>query len=557
MIERICLKFGSQSGSLPLEFKAEALTVFVGPNNSGKSLVLREMEQIADSASRAQTEIISKVQPQKLSADAAEHLYRRRQAKPDNRPLPNGVIWVQKFAITGQQLQPARQVDLDQMRREIAKNDHSSLLTLISVYTLGLDGKTRLSLTQPQPLGDLTKQPANYLTALFKDESALGRLRSMTYDAFKLYFVTDPTDVGRVRVRLSPREPIDSEEEKALSDRAIQFHSRAAQISEFSDGVNAYTGLIAAVLSSDYRVVLIDEPEAFLHPPLIRKLGRNLAELAKEREGNVFASTHSSDFLMGVVQSGVSVNIVRLTYKEKVPTARLLAGDEVQKLMRDPLLRSTGVLNALFHEGAVVCEGDTDRAFYQEINERLLFEKSGGADGCLFLNAHGKEPIRRIVEPLRKMGIPAAAIVDIDIIKGDDAKDLQKAAFVPEGILGSLGVLRGNVCRYFTMHSREMKSKGIELLSNNEKAAAQSLIDQLAEYGIFVVPNGEVESWLRYMGIADGASSKRDWLPRIFERMGVDHSDSNYVKPDQGDVWDFLRKVGRWIAHPNRKGMPS
>lgn len=35
-------------------------------------------------------------------------------------------------------------------------------------------------------------------------------------------------------------------------------------------------------------------PEAFLHPPLIRKLGRRLTEIVSERGGNVLASTHSA-----------------------------------------------------------------------------------------------------------------------------------------------------------------------------------------------------------------------------------------------------------------------
>jgi predicted ATP-binding protein involved in virulence len=42
MIDRIGLRFG-RLGAEPLEFDPGALTVFVGPNNSGKSLVLREI----------------------------------------------------------------------------------------------------------------------------------------------------------------------------------------------------------------------------------------------------------------------------------------------------------------------------------------------------------------------------------------------------------------------------------------------------------------------------------------------------------------------------------
>jgi hypothetical protein len=88
------------------------------------------------------------------------------------------------------------------------------------------------------------------------------------------------------------------------------------------------------------------------------------------------------------------------------------------ELMRNPLLRSTGVLNGLFYEHVIVTESDADRAFYQEINERLLrFRPEWGVPNCLFLNSQGKHTLQTIMRPLRKLGIPAAGIVDVDVLK--------------------------------------------------------------------------------------------------------------------------------------------
>lgn len=134
---------------------------------------------------------------------------------------------------------------------------------------------------------------------------------------------------------MSSRPPEDSTEEQALDQRAREFHGQATDIAELSDGIKAFTGLIAAVMSTDYRIMLVDEPEAFLHPPLAKKLGRRLTELASKRQANVLASTHSSDFLMGCIQTGEKVNIIRLTYKQGVPTARLLSANKIQEMMRD------------------------------------------------------------------------------------------------------------------------------------------------------------------------------------------------------------------------------
>ena len=44
MIKKINLKFGSAEGQPPLSLDVTPITVFVGPNNSGKSRVLIEIE---------------------------------------------------------------------------------------------------------------------------------------------------------------------------------------------------------------------------------------------------------------------------------------------------------------------------------------------------------------------------------------------------------------------------------------------------------------------------------------------------------------------------------
>jgi hypothetical protein len=154
--------------------------------------------------------------------------------------------------------------------------------------------------------------------------------------------------------------------------------------------------------------LLVDEPEAFLHPSLAAKLGNEVALAAVKNDKRGFASTHSPQFVMGCIQSGVPINIVRPS--AGIATARLLPSNEILELMKNPLLRSTGVLNGLFYEHVIITESDADRAFYQEVNERLLRHKPDwGVPNCLFLNSQNKQTIQTIMQPLRKLGIPAAA----------------------------------------------------------------------------------------------------------------------------------------------------
>ena len=120
--------------------------------------------------------------------------------------------------------------------------------------------------------------------------------------------------------------------------------------------MRAFSGIITTILAGDPKITLIDEPEAFLHPALSNKLGKEIGNSLRSSKKRLFVSTHSSNFLMGCIQSGSPLNIVRLTYKNEVPTARILPKEKILHLMRHPLLRSTGVLNGLFFESVVVCE---------------------------------------------------------------------------------------------------------------------------------------------------------------------------------------------------------
>jgi hypothetical protein len=566
MLKTLTLRFGPGGGVLPLEFAPGPMTVFVGPNNSGKSLALRELEEYLESGGMKERRIVAHMEMYLPTGEQAARMVEARRVEGDHGPAgcvrvsrlkPMGE-YVKKRSTDVEDLPTDQLIDLREVLRildspEAPDEEETARLCrdFFALFTIRLDGRTRLALTYPRPLGDLQQHPTNHLAALFRDDEARARIREVTADAFGLHFVLDPTGGTQLRIRMSRRAPEAASEEQGLDARARAFHAEATDIAEMSDGVKAFTGLTAAVLSADYRIMLVDEPEAFLHPPLARKLGKRLTQLAAERDARVLAATHSPEFLMGCVQAGKRVNIVRLTYKSGVPSATLLRADRLQTMMRDPLLRSTGVLGALFHEGAIVCEADADRVFYQEVNERLLAGGRGGADGCIFLNAQNKQTIRRILRPLREMGIPAAAVVDLDIFKGkEDFRDLLRSAFVPEVFEEHWERTRALLQQ--KLRGDDYKAGGILNLPRELRAAADLLLDGLAGFGVFVVPTGELECWLTHLE-ANGHGP--EWLTQVFERMGTDSSHPGYLHPGDGDVWRFMRRVAAWIGDPLRRGM--
>ncbi|MCA1492686.1 AAA family ATPase [Ensifer sp. NBAIM29] len=369
------------------------------------------------------------------------------------------------------------------------------------------------------------------------------------FDAFGVYFTIEQLSAESLRIRLSQTEP--DENEQNWNEAARVFHGNALHIKEASDGVQAFVGILCAVLSGDYRAILIDEPEAFLHPPLARKLGYQLASNLKTG-GTLMASTHSPDFLMGCLQASPNVRVVRLEYSSGKSKGKIVDSAILTKLFKAPLLRSANVISALFHDGVVVTESDNDRAFYQEVYYRLS-EQEKGYPSLLFVNAQNKQTIRDIIGPLRAFGVPAAAIVDVDILKDGGANWTQwlTAIRIPAASHNGLGQLRSSLKQLFDSQGIDMKKHGIAQLGRDDQAAMNDFFDQLQQYGLFVVRRGELEAWLPELKIA---SKKSAWTVDMLERMGSDPSDGSYVRPTAGDVWDFIRDVVKWIREPRRKG---
>ena len=498
MIKTLSLKFGRAPGFPTETINTTPVTVFVGPNNSGKSKILAEIHQYCTSGKRNISNVlVERISFESFSQDAAEERIQHITLRPRvTETLQPGQIIVGKRT---HRKKVSRKL-LVQSLLDTNTNAADFCQTYLTYNTLILDGKSRISLINDQEAGDFQQSPQTSFQVLFHDNDQRAEVRRIIHDAFDTYLVIDPTKSGKLRLRLSPNEPISELQERGFHEEAVQFHGAALPIQEASDGVKAFTGIITEIIAGDPVILLIDEPEAFLHPSLSFNLGKEIALASSGSEKRLFVSTHSPHFVMGCIQSGTPVNIVRLTYRNSVATARVLTSQELLPLMRNPLLRSTRVLDGLFYEFVVVTEADTDRAFYQEVNERLLrFKPEWGIPNCLFLNAQNKQTVQTILKPLRNLGIPAAGIVDIDVLKdgGSVWRKFLEGGFIPELEYSHLGSLRNSVEKKLAATSKEMKRDGgLDLLDDGDKEAAENLCEHLGNYGLFIVKKGELESWL-------------------------------------------------------------
>jgi predicted ATPase len=546
MLTSVSLKFTEVPHSLNVP--TSGVTLFVGSNNSGKSLVLREIEQDFSEYQKIDTKILADYEISWLDENQLnKDILTLQKHAPPNFPQQNVYVW--RFDERG--CLQTMGVDRENLKNFMSSKTNKRWISsqFLKHFLIRLDGRTRFQLTNDQERGDLLDTPQNLFMHLFQNSEERKKVRDIIFDAFGIYFTIEQLSAQHLRIRFSPTEPDESEQH--WSEAARAFHANADYIKDTSDGVQAYVGIVSTLLSGDYRAVLIDEPEAFLHPPLARKLGRQLT--ANLKSGScLMASTHSPDFLIGCLQAPPNVRVVRLSYSGGKSKGKIVDSEVLGNFFKKPLFRSANVISSLFHDGVIVTESDNDRAFYSEIYHRLA-ESEKGFPSILFVNAQNKQTICKIIGPLRTFGIPAAAIVDIDILKdgGQDWTQWLDAAKLPNALHNGLGQIRSSIDKAFSVKNINMKEFGVQGLEDDDRKAAGDLFDHLQQYGIFVVRNGEVESWLKRLEIR---SKKSQWTVEMLERMGGDPMNASYVKPEVGDVWDFMRSIVTWVKDSQRKG---
>ncbi|MFS2150945.1 ATP-dependent nuclease [Rhizobium sp. Rhizsp42] len=559
-VAKLTFKAGPAPGQPPLTIDCPNVTVLVGPNNAGKSRTLREIHAKCANKEIDKYQLIDSVDlslPDREGIAAMMKMF--EIATPPGNTTVADHAYFQKPSVKLNEQQLLIHVHTGKWFEGWAADDfHKSVRNnFVKFFTILLDGRTRFELTDPKATGSLEEKPQNHLWALFLDKDARQKVRKFTQDAFAKFFVVDPTGMTQFRIRLSKRAPKTEAEEQALDTEARAFHADADLLSDLGDGVKTSVGLVSAVMSLPDRILLIDEPEAFLHPTLSRRVGNVLAQTARDRDATLVVATHSSDFLLGCMQTAPELRIVRLTHDFGRATSRSIAPAHIRELMSNPLLRSAHAMRGLFHRGVLVCEADADRAFYDEVNARLVSVHRGIED-ALFLNAQNWQTIPRIALPLRSLGVPAASIMDFDVLMDNDFAHLWPLISTEAGVLQPLQVRRDELAKVMANAGRKQcKKLGIDALPEANREEARALIEEFARYGVFFVTSGELECWLNGVKGITKIANKTQWLLNAFTAMGADPSDADYLTPADDDVWSFIDKMKRWIDDPLRLGIPS
>lgn len=564
------------------------LVVLVGPNNSGKSLALREIASILRPGGPEPTSKVKKIV-------GSAHCR-----------LPEGLAVMQKaypwFLSRDDEgaIQPVRVYDgtrsghllirfgpdADEQVLAMAQKDAQGVF--LGQFGRGLvelvGTDTRLTSLTDAPYIGLNDSPHDLTQALRQRPGAVNALNKALTVAFRLAAVIDHVTASYLQVRIGhPTEIQEVENQETSTAQMSLLHPLADQ----GDGIRAFVSVSAALLVEERPVLLVDEPEAFLHPLQATQMGELIGELAT-RQRQTIVATHSANLLSGLASRCSQITLIRLTRTSVDAPSRVdvLDGDDVERLVRDPVLGSARVLDGLFSEATIVVEADADRAFYQRV-ARTLFPE----DDVHFVHAHGKGGIPKILRRYRRMGISSAAIVDFDILKQwgelsallsarDDQADhgSQESWWrvISNDIQSSpssesLARIGTELCRLATdwpriedeaqalsalqRISRQLerlttdcdpwrsaKVSGCRAFRTNEGRQAFRRLDEFCrECGIFIVSVGELESWLTPYGI-QRLRDKGAWIESALTWLQTHPPDNNPHGP-----WVFMRSLRQYL----------
>jgi len=331
------------------------------------------------------------------------------------------------------------------------------------------------------------------------------------------------------------------------------------QWNEQGDGMKAFLGIVLELMTASYPIVLIDEPEAFLHPPQAKLLGRLLVELSNA-DTQVVIATHSTDIIDGMTSAMNSANdlsIVRVTRAGTGNHVSQIEPGSVRKIYDDPLVKYYHILDGMFASGTILCEADSDCTYYQAVLDTVDRLKNGATVQSVmphFTHCSGKNRLPKAVEALRSVSVPVACITDFDMLR--DPTDFEALVNACGGDLGKLMPWRNTIASSIDQKTqkrsrisakaeidaifgdpvkqgelttseatkisnaiakssgwREAKKTGSSGLSGEAATAFERLDAALRKLGIFLVFVGELERFHKTIP----ADNKAVWLRNVLD----------------------------------------
>lgn len=513
------------------QISLEGLTVLVGPNNSGKSSTLKDIfAVITGDQDRKLVLVKSLIRDPTVTLEMLRE-HARGYTKDDQNysGIDPRLRGTHSFRVGDPSV-------TSWINSEFAGTNSVAYRQQFGKFEVAmLDAESRLELAKSTPSHDVaTEEPSNLLQLLYKNETIQAALDEAFSLTFNEHIAFDYTSLKNLYLRVGP----DFRTLPPRAEDANRILNSSPTLDSQGDGMRSFAAVILSLLLTNERIILLDEPDAFLHPEQARRLGRWIGQHSKSSNQQIIVATHNSHFLQGMISAAANPQIYRLDRKNNESTKfNLIPANVVAKFGTDPLLSSQRVIESIFHTVSVVCESDSDRTIYQAVAAQTLNNNQ-----VLFVNAQNKQTCGRVIAALRQAGIIARSVVDIDMLRdGDDLVKLMEAHEIPQIKAADLREMRKLIADAveqtpdsddFTHIPDELrllaeqiessteqginksqlrarledllrigkwdplKKGGTSTLEGETRELANKLISDLKEFQLMIVPVGELESWI-------------------------------------------------------------
>jgi energy-coupling factor transporter ATP-binding protein EcfA2 len=520
------------------------IVVLVGPNNSGKSATLNEAAQLLES---------KKNKGKVLKDIIIEKEGGVNELIPFLENFSTKIFSGNETYYLGFRYN-IREVNI----KHFWSNYKDGLNELHFIFANSLKTENRLSAANPPTNIKITSQPPQHpIHFLQKYDGLENKFSEYFKEAFGLDLLVHRNAGSEVPLYIGDK-PILKQGEDRISESYLRELEMRDLLHRQGDGMRSFIGVLLNTFISYYSILFIDEPEAFLHPPQARLMGKMIAkDLPSERQ--LFLSTHSEDFLKGLLDANVqNLKIIRIQREGNINKVSVLNNTEINNIWNDSLLRHSNVLNGLFHSKVVICESDSDCRFFSAVLSSLFENTKNIAPDILFIHCGGKHRMPTVIKSLNKLNVVIKVITDFDIL--NDRNPLKE-------IFEGLGGNWINIEKDWELVKKEIEQKRPEFLTEDLKKEIEFIFLSTNER---IFPKDKILEIQKALKKASAWTIAKEvgkaYIPsgdatKAFERIQIKCKERGLLILEVGQLESFVKSIGnhgpKWVSEVITKDLKS
>lgn len=422
-----------------------------------------------------------------------------------------------------------------------------------SLFYQYIGTEERLTICKTQKNYGLDSNNTNYLSSFKYQNKILDDLAAKVKQFFKKDIYLDGQTLGdRLVFRVGDNFDYIRSASNYSEDIALRLFSEN-MLDEQGDGLKSFASTFLSLNYKKNDILLLDEPEAFLHPPLARQLGEMIGDFYDE-DRTIFIATHSVEILKGILTKNQDVNVIRITRAEHEKNNIMILNQEIlNSILQNPLLRVSRVLEGVFCDKVIITEAEADELVYQELSEKIIPES-----GVYFAHGQNKQTLANIAELYQKIGVAYEIVTDFDVLRVPSEfykflslmsikeKERQRIKNYAETLrkivddsVNVIGLSEQEIEDAKKGKRKEVYHKqGINFFDDKLKTKIRETLDYLSLHHLHILETGELETLLEEYGVV--YKEKRFWIIDAINKIAELTNED--ITPES-KVYQFIQKI--------------